>query len=380
MSLYHGISPDGETVFLENGSVNLRLRCEFKTSEGSKQYRVLRLEKDFGEAKKGQVVAYSFTGEPDSLNGDYELLMAGPEMELVCQRWRDACAESGETPDVGPAGEEAPKPQPKPAAPKPQPKPAAPKPEAGKGAYSGISPDGETVFLERGSEMVRATCVKKGVFGGVPCRLLKCEGAVGGNPKGASVPFRFVGDGDSLNGEYHLLNSGDKGYAELMGGSAPKPASPKPQPKPAAPKPQPASTATSSGCYPVYFGKGWAKASFVMYIFAIICSVTVVPFFGLLVFYALKSGEIPLDKIPTQFLQIVVALLIVLVLLTFPIISLSASIRGIKERNDPTDVIHQTTIVIGFLTLNFFLILAGYFNFKQLLLTRKVVAVKKGRK
>ena len=117
-----------------------------------------------------------------------------------------------------------------------------------------------------------------------------------------------------------------------------------------------------------------------MYIFAIICSVTVVPFFGLLVFFALKSGEIPLDKIPTQFLQIVVALLIVLVLLTFPIISLSASIRGIKERNDPTDVIHQTTIVIGFLTLNFFLILAGYFNFKQLLLSRKVVAVKKGRK
>ena len=39
-----------------------------------------------------------------------------------------------------------------------------------------------------------------------------------------------------------------------------------------------------------------------------------------------------------------------------------------------------TRMVNGFLTLNFFLILAGYFNFKQLLLTRKVVAVKKGRK
>ena len=80
MSVYHGISPDGETVFLESGNINLRCHCIFKTSIKGKHYRFLVLEQNFGDLKKGLSMGMVFLDE-GLAPGEYRRLT--PE-EVLC--------------------------------------------------------------------------------------------------------------------------------------------------------------------------------------------------------------------------------------------------------------------------------------------------------
>lgn len=124
----------------------------------------------------------------------------------------------------------------------------------------------------------------------------------------------------------------------------------------------------------------WVVGASIFYVLAIITSVLLFP--GLLVLCELLMQLFNrfIDPIDASTLNLIFSIVYLVVFFALPILSLSASIRGMKHRKESRNPIHRTAMVLGVLTLNLPLLIAGYFCHKGRVRLEKVVAVVKGVK